>query len=106
MRVKRLSALQGNEAMIFDLNDHMKKRERLHDPVRDRIWKRAEMETAKHEADIHLHIKQIEMEKAELAYRRAIRARGVARKTLDIKTRALAAFDEGTRAYIDQHKKG
>ena len=98
--------------MIFDLNDHMKKRERLHDPVRDRNWKRAiqdaraEMETAKHEADIHLHIKQIEMEKAELAYRRAIRARGVAKKTLDIKTRALAAFDEGTRAYIDQHKKG
>ena len=98
--------------MIFDLNDHMKKRERLHDPVRDRNWKRAiqdaraEMETAKHEADIHLHIKQIEMEKAELAYRRAIRAQVVAKKTLDIKTRALAAFDESTRAYIDQHKKG
>lgn len=92
--------------MKFDLSGHMAKRERLHDPVRDRIWKRAEMETAKHEAEIHLHIKTVELDRAEAAFQKAIAAHRAAKESMDAKTKALAAFDEGTRAYINLAKRG
>ncbi len=60
--------------MIFDLNQHMAKRERLHDPVRNRILRRAEMEANKHQAEINLHIRQIELEKMREACAKAVRA--------------------------------
>jgi len=92
--------------MIFDLSEHMAKRERLHDPVRDRIWKRAEMEANKHQAEINLHIRQIELEKMREAYVKAVRECHTAEKNYEMASRALAAFDEGTRAYIEQQNRG
>lgn len=90
----------------FDLNKHLLERELMHDPIGQRVRQRALRQSEKNEAEINLHIKTIELERAEMSYRLALSACNAARKNLEIKTRLLEAFDEGTQAYLKSKDRG